>query len=120
MLIIYIITIIISTILVFFCDYKINENTLVSALIKAIIFILCSVGLAYLIRYIRGDIYSLPNNNNNSDKNGKSDKNDNKLDLKNAKKNLLNAIQTVTDKIPGEINKDLRKDDNFFSSFITN
>ena len=78
MLIIYIITIFISSILVFFCDYKINGNTLVSALIKTIIFILCSVGLAYLIRYLRGDIYSLPTNNNNSDKNNKSDKNDNR------------------------------------------
>ena len=69
MLIIYIITIIILTVLVYFGDYQINQNTIVSALIKSFLFILCSIGLAYLILYLRGDIFSIPRNNNNNNHN---------------------------------------------------
>ena len=66
MLIIYIITIIILTVLVFFGDYQINQNTIVSALIKSFLFILCSIGITYLILYLRGDLSSIPRNNNNN------------------------------------------------------
>jgi hypothetical protein len=119
MLIIYIITIIILTVLVFFGDYQINQNTIVSALIKSFLFILCSISIAYLILYLRGDIFSIPRNNNNN-KIKDSDNKDNKFDYKNAQKNLLKVIQTTTDTIPGELNQNLQKDENFFSNFITN
>jgi len=118
MLIIYIITIIILTVLVYFGDYQINQNTIVSALIKSFLFILCSIGLAYLILYLRGDIFSIPRNNNNKIKG--SDNKDNKFDYKNAQKDLLKIIQTTTDTIPGELSQKLQKGENFFSNFITN
>ena len=118
MLIIYIITIIILTVLVFLGDYQINQNTIVSALIKSFLFILCSIGIAYLILYLRGDLSSIPKNNNNNNNNNNNDS-DNKNN-ENANKNILNAIKNTTDTIPGEINQNLQKDENFFSNFITN
>lgn len=119
MLIIYIITIIILTVLVFLGDYQINKNTIVSALIKSFLFILSSIGIAYLILYLRGDLSSIPKNNNNNNDNDSDNKN-NKLNFKNAQKDLLKAIQTTTNTIPGKINQKLQKDENFFSNFITN
>ena len=119
MLIIYIITIIILTVLVFYLDYQINQNTIVSAFIKSFLFILCSIGISYLILYLRGDLSSIPDNNNNNN-NNKNNSSSDKKDNKNANKKILNAIQNTTNKIPGEINKNLQLDENFFSNFLTN
>ena len=119
MLIIYIITIIILTILVYFCDYKINENSIVSAIIKSILFLILSIGLAYLILYLRGELIFIPSKKD-KDKFKPFNKKDFNYDVKNVQKNLLKAIDLTTDTIPGEINKNLKKDENFFTNYISN
>ena len=86
MLLSYIITVVILSILVLFCDYSINKNTMVSAIIKTIIFIIFSIGLIILMLYLRGE-FNPPSPNrdtNDDDDNNNNNNNNNNKDINEA------------------------------------
>jgi len=128
MLVSYIITVGILSILLLICDYLINNKPISSGIIKCIIFIILSIGLILIMMYLRGDLTRSINHNNTSDSNNNNTNNNNNnnengnngLSMGSINRNLMRTIE-ASRSINGESGQSTSENNvNFFSNLLNN